>query len=175
MLYKLEIAMAKNSKSAAFKEWFVAERARSLAAVFLTRRRELDLEDSKEETGLDFHVRIVHDHRPTGKSFGVLLRGAMSPVTEANANKVLRSTVASFGSKGPFHYPVCLFFFTMRDDQGYSTWLLEPVITDPGIPKLIHRTEPDCRKLDDNALDHIIATVDTWYDVLLAGHSGFSI
>jgi hypothetical protein len=57
----------------------------------------------------------------------------------------------------------------MRDDQGYYTWLLEPVITDSGRPKLIGRAEPDCRKLDDEALDHIVATVDTWYDVHLAG------
>jgi hypothetical protein len=144
--------MAKSSKNLGFKEWFVAERARSLAAVFLTRRDDLDLEDSKEQTGLDYLVHIVHDHRPTGKSFGILLRGAMSPVTARHANKVLRPTVASFGRLSPFHYPVCLFFFTMRDDQGYYSWLLEPVITDQGSPQLTSRTEPDCRKLDDDAL-----------------------
>jgi hypothetical protein len=164
--------MAKTSDDLRFKEWFLAERARNLAAVVLTRRSDLDFKDVKEDTGLDYLVHIVHDHRPTGKSFVILLRGAMSPVTEGHANKVLRPTVASFGGLGPFYYPVCLFFFTMRDDQGYYTWLLEPVITEQGSPKLIRRTDPDCRKLDDDALDHIVSTVSAWYDALPGDAAG---
>jgi hypothetical protein len=158
--------MARNSTHLRFKEWFVADRARNLAVVFLTRRGDLDLQDAKEDTGLDYLVHILHDHRPTGKSFGILLRGAMSPVTEGHANQVLRPAVASFDKLGPFYYPVCQFFFTMKDDQGYYTWLLEPVLTAQGSPKLVRRTEPDCRKLDDEALEYIVSAVSAWYDAL---------
>jgi hypothetical protein len=158
--------MPKSANNLRFKEWFIADRARNLAVVFLTRRADLDVQDIKEDTGLDYLVQIVPDHRPTGKTFGILLRGAMSPVTEEQANQVLKPTAASFGKLGPFYYPGCLFFFTMRDDQGYYTWLLEPVITARGSPKLAYRPDPDCRELDDAALDHIVSTVNAWYDVL---------
>jgi hypothetical protein len=160
--------MAKRTNNLRFKEWFVAERTRSLAVVFLTRRDDLCPENAEEGTGLGFLVRIVHNHRPTGKSFGIVLQGAMSPVTEEQANKLVKPAMAAFHRLGPSPYPVCLFFFTMRDNQGYYTWLQEPVVTDRGSPKLVRRTDPDCQKLDNDALDHIIVAVNAWYDVLLA-------
>ena len=84
-------------------------------------------------------------------------------VTEGHLDKVLRPAMQSFLRIGPFPYPVCLFHFTMDDDQGYYTWVAEPAVTDAGPRLLMHET-PHCRKLDNVALDEIVARVDGWYD-----------
>ena len=53
-----------------FKEWFIAERARALAMVLLTRRDDLSIEESKDETGLDYTAHIRADEEP-GKRAGL--------------------------------------------------------------------------------------------------------
>ena len=57
---------------------FLAERARALATVILTRRDDLTVVDTKKETGLDFHVYIERDDKPMRLTFGVLLRGVLA-------------------------------------------------------------------------------------------------
>jgi hypothetical protein len=147
-----------------FKEQFLADRARALATVILTRRDDLVVTESKNDTGLDFQVSIVRDDRPMRMTFGVLLRATFEPVSPEHANKVLKPTMGHFQRMGKFPYPVCLFFFTMRDDQAFYTWLAEPVVTDDGQPRLVHHKEADCKVLNDESLDRIISQVSAWYD-----------
>jgi hypothetical protein len=150
-----------------FKDAFLAERVRALATVYLTRRDDLRIE-TKEGLGLDFLVYILKEEDPSQRPFGVLLRAEMAPVTPEQANALLHPSVSSFRELGTFPYPVCLFFFTMRDDKGYFTWLLEPLVNGQGKPRLRARSEADCKPLDREAIDRIVATVDHWYDALYA-------
>ncbi len=122
-----------------FREFFMAERARALAVVYLTRRDDLVIRDAQNESGLDFLVDIVRRDDPLTRSFGILLRAEMAPVTLPHANELLGPSVQRFHRNGHFPYPVCLFLFTMREDHAYVTWLLEPVITAQGKPKLFTR------------------------------------
>jgi hypothetical protein len=149
-----------------FKEFFLAERGRALAIVYLTRREDLRIEAAKEELGLDFLVYIVKEEEPSQRPFGVLLRAEMAPVDPERANALLRPSVSNFRNLGTFPYPVCLFLLTMRDDRGYYTWLLEPLINGQGKPRLRERSEADCKPLDKEGIDEIVATVDRWYDAL---------
>jgi hypothetical protein len=148
-----------------FKEFFLAERARALATVYLTRRDDLRIE-AKEDLGLDYLVYIVKEEEPSQRPFGVLLRAEMAPVDPEQANALLRPAVVGFRNRGTFPYPVCLLFFTMRDDRGYYTWLLEPLVNGQGKPRLRERSEADCRPLDKEGINQIVATVDRWYDAL---------
>jgi hypothetical protein len=150
------------------QQWFVAERARALALVHLTRRDDLVVKKAEEGVGLEFMVYI---HKQSGESsvrpFGVFLRVTKSPVIEAQLAKVLQPTMQSFRRVGPFPYPVCLFHFSMDDDQGYYTWVAEPVIAE-GQPRLLLHESARCRKLDEAALGEIVAEVDRWYDAFFA-------
>jgi hypothetical protein len=94
----------------------------------------------------------------------VYLRGTKSSATEEYLDKLLRPTMAEIVRTGQFPYPVCLFYFTMDDDQGYYTWVAEPVVREE-FPVLVMHSEPRCRKLDRSALDEIVEAVDHWYDV----------
>jgi hypothetical protein len=146
-----------------FKEWFVADRARALATVYLTRRDDLAITDTKEQTGVEFLVSIRQNGKPSGRAFGVYLKGAMSPVSVEHANKVLKPSVEAFQRLGGFLYPVCLFFFTMVHNKGYFAWLLEPV-SDQGQPRLAKKDVAECEEMDHHTVDRIVERVNAWYD-----------
>ncbi len=123
--------------------------------------------DTKRDTGLDFHVRIEQEDKPMRLTFGVLLRGVPSPVSADQANKILRPTIGQFQGMRKFTYPVCLFFFTMRDERAYFSWLAEPVVNG-GSPKLVHHQTTNCVPLTDELLGRVVEQVVAWYDAVEA-------
>jgi hypothetical protein len=147
------------------KKRFVAERARVLATIILTRRGDLTIVDTKRDTGLDLHVFIDREDKPMRLTFGVLLRGVLSPVTPDHANRILGTTMAQFQGMRKFTYSVCLFFFSMRNEQAFFSWLAEPVVAD-GAPKLVHHEKAHCVELTDEELDRVIEQIVAWYDAV---------
>ena len=133
--------------------------------VVLTRRDDLTVAETKQSSGLDFHVYIDREDKPMRLAFGVLLRGVMGPVTAENANTVLEPTIGLFQGMRKFTYPVCLFFFTMREEQAYFSWLAEPALTEAG-PKLVHHAGHDCVELTDamlaDVVEQIVAGTTPW-------------
>jgi hypothetical protein len=150
------------------KKQFLAERARALATVCLTRRADLVLTATKQDGGLEYHVAIEREGKPMRPMFGVLLRAVFEPVTADQANKIVSPTVSQFQKSGGFTYPVALLFFTMREDQAFFAWLAEPVIDCAGSPKLLLHKQTDCRALTDVLLDEAVTRVVEWYDALQA-------
>jgi hypothetical protein len=147
------------------KGLFLADRVRVLAAVILTRRDDLTIAETKQGTGLDLHVYIDREDKPMRLAFGVLLRGVSSAMTADNASMVLGPTVGQFQGMRKFTYPVCLFFFTMRDEKAYFSWLAEPVLTG-GAPKLVHHGKASCVELTDDLLDEVVERIVGWYDAV---------
>ena len=115
-------------------QWFIAERARALAIVLLTRRSDLVVREAKQEYGFDLLVEIK-SRKSAARRLGVLLQGGLSPVEEQQADEVLKPSVQRFRRSEPPSFPACLFYFTMEDNQAYYTWIAEPLITDDGKPK----------------------------------------
>jgi hypothetical protein len=62
-------------------------------------------------------------------------------------------------------YPVCLFFFTIRNEQAVFTWLAEPVVNGDG-PKLVHQTQALCVERTDAWLAEVVDRVVAWYDAV---------
>lgn len=149
------------------KEQLFAEQVRALATIILTRRGDLTILETKKETGLDFHVQIDREDKPMRLTFGVLLRGVASPVTAEQATKVLGPTMGQFQGMRKFTYPVCLFFFTLRDEQAFFSWLAEPIVTGAA-PKLVHHARANCVALTDELLGRVIEQVVAWYDAVEA-------
>ncbi len=133
----------------------------------LTRRPDLILAETKQGTGLDQHVSVDREDKPMRLTFGVLLRGAWSPATAAQANKVLGPAMGQFRGMRKFTYPVCLLFFTMREERAFFSWLAEPVVTDTG-PKLVHHETAKCVEFSDELLAQVVAQVVAWYDAVEA-------
>src|SRR3954469_15961694 len=97
-------------------ERYIGGQVRARANVILTRREDLRVVETKEQTELDLHVYVDREDKPMRLVFGVLLRGVPSPPTAEHANRVLGPTMGFFQGLRKFTYPVCLFFFTVRDE-----------------------------------------------------------
>lgn len=149
------------------KERFTAENVRALATIILTRRDDLTVVETKGATGLDWHVHIDREDKPMRLTFGVLLRGVTSPVTPENANKLLKPTLGQFQGMRKFTYPVCLFLFTLREQQAFFSWLAEPVLHD-GVPKLVHHDKANVVPLTDEQVEEVVQRVVAWYDAVEA-------
>ena len=84
------------------------------------------------------------------------------------AKLVLRPSIRKTLGYGPFPFPVLLFFLTMEKDQGWYTWVAEPLISPDGGVELRVQKEASCQRLDDHAVGEIVARVNGWYDVYYA-------
>jgi hypothetical protein len=156
--------------SSAKNKWFVTERSRAMANVYLTRRDDLKVDKApfSEEHGLTLLVRIEKPSSRSIRQFGIAIAASVNPTTPARLNKSLRTRMRTYLQAEEYPYPVLLFYATMQDTQGYFTWLVEPVVSQEGQPRLLRREEADCRLLDRAALDAIVAQVDRWYDAFFA-------
>ena len=148
-------------------EWYLGERVKALAIMHLTRRNDLLIkaEVREPEVNEDLLVEIVSPQNAGWRRFGVSLRGTKVPVTLDRADQYLTTSLRRLREHGEFPYPSCLFYFTMDDNQGYFTWIAEPIVDDE-IPKLRLHEDARCSRLDRDALDRIVSRVNDWYDAL---------
>jgi hypothetical protein len=147
------------------KEQFLADQVRALATIILTRRGDLTILETRRDTGLDFHIYIEREDKPMRLVFGVLLRGVASPATIEQANEILGPTMGQFRGMRKFTYPVCLFFFSVREERAFFSWLAEPVVNG-GAPKLVHHENANCVELTDEVLGQAIERIVGWYDAV---------
>ena len=136
----------------------------------LTRRPDLTVRREVRAVGqvLDLLVEITEKGTPTGwKKFGIYLQGTKTPVTVSDANSKLKISLRRFfNNYGEPAIPFCLFYFTMEDNQGYFTWVAEPVVDEGRFRLKYHKDKADCVLLDDQVLDQIVEAVNAYYVAL---------
>lgn len=149
---------------------FISERVESLAIMHLTRRPDLAVrrEIRTVDNVMDLMVEIVDEGRSPGwKTFGVYLQGTKTPVTTSDADSKLKISLRRFfNSYGEPTIPFCLFYFTMDDNQGYFTWIAEPVMHNRGFRLKYHKETANCVPLSDDVLDQIVEAVNAYYAAL---------
>jgi hypothetical protein len=151
------------------QEWFVVERARALAWMYLTERDDLVITKVANDVGLDYQVSLREkDGKSSLRQLGIVLRAARKPTTVEELDKTLRPAMKSLQRIGDFPYPVSLFYFTMEDNRGYFTWVAEPIITEDRKPRLRRHAAASCRVLDRSTLDQVIRQVMEWYDAFFS-------
>jgi hypothetical protein len=136
--------------------------ARAAATVVLTRRDDLTIGNVGDEPGQDFRVFIGREDDWMRPSFGVLVRAIPSSVTTEQANQSLGPTVAQFSGMKEVSWPVCLLFFTMRGDQEFFSWIIEPTLID-GISKLVRHETAYCLPVTKDLLDQVVENVVAWW------------
>ena len=103
---------------------------------------------------------------PISSPFGVEL-GGLDGCDGRSVIEVLYPSMQRVLRHGPFPFPVVLFFFTMENNEGWYTWVAEPVVSLGGGFEIVH-CEASCRPLDSEAIDKIVEAVDRWYDAFFA-------
>jgi hypothetical protein len=150
------------------QQHFIAERARALALVYLTRREDLIVTEETTDVGVELWVTFNLEDKEGHRKFGVELRGGWAAVTPDSANKGLYPSMQKMLRYGPFPFPVVLFFFTMEDSKGWYTWVAEPLVSSGGGFEIVPHGEASCRPLNTEAIDEIVEAVDRWYDAFFA-------
>jgi len=146
--------------------WYIGERAEALARVYLTRRSDLLVKQENADYGVDYIVEITKNNRPTRRVFGVQVKARVAPITAGAKDSLTAFRFAPEIWMAEIPFPLCLFAFTMENDEGFYQWVVEPIVTVDG-PKLHLNTDTELSRLDNAALDRIVEQVNSWYDVLL--------
>jgi hypothetical protein len=147
--------------------WYIGLRSEALAMVYLTRRDDLIVSQSqKNTTGLDFLVTITKDSMYSGRLFGVEVKAKISSdsLTQNREFFKLKNSHNHQTLLRDLPFPVCLFFFTLDNDQGYYRWILEPILKPEKHLGLQFHENNELKKLDDQAIDHIVSLVNNWYE-----------
>jgi len=130
----------------------------------LTRRSDLIVREETSDIGIDLLVSVHSDGKEGLRLFGVELRSGWAAKTIESANAGLGPSMKKMLRYGPFPFPVALFDFTMQDNKGWYTWVVEPVIDSDGTTNLRQHREAHCHPLDKHAIDDIVEAVNRWYD-----------
>jgi hypothetical protein len=147
--------------------WYIGQRSEALAIMYLTRRDDLIISRQKEEErGLDFLVTLLKDGGYSGRLFGVQVKATVSTPKLVQRDDIIeiKSALKPLQSLAELPFPVCLFFFTLENDQGYYKWILDPVLEGQSNSKLFFNKSNEFKKLNDDAIGNIISIVNSWYD-----------
>jgi hypothetical protein len=148
-------------------EGLLEERAEQLAVVHLTRRDDLVVVPAHADYGIDLLVHIAKAGTRTGRIFGVQIaaRNAVKFVHNgASEGQKVSISLPFSPAFSDLPFPLCLFVFSMENDEGYYRWILEPMIEADARPRLVLNEQNFFRKLTKIALDNIVQSVNTWYE-----------
>ncbi|AFY47904.1 hypothetical protein Nos7524_2051 [Nostoc sp. PCC 7524] len=147
--------------------WYIGQRAESLAIVYLTRRDDLKASKQTAGQGLDFLVTITKDGINSGRLFGVEVKATVSNselIAHDETWSLKNHSYLKIRSLIDLPFPVCLFFFTLDNDQGYYKWVLEPIFQAENHDNLRLNIDNKFKKLNDQEIANIVASVNYWYD-----------
>lgn len=143
----------------------IERRSELLATVVLTRRLNIDVHPfGTQDDSPDLICTIrpdpeeeVHGFLP----FGVFVWGTSKELAnEQEANRFARSQRAKI-HKEPFLMPVIILLFSMKKDEAYFAWLVEPC---EDSAKLMRLPEPQFAAFDGKQLDRMISRIKKWYE-----------
>jgi hypothetical protein len=142
---------------------FLETRAAQLAAVLLTRHRDVSVEIEPVGTGrgLDLLVSLLEGGRDLGRLLGVEVQAVRPRARPRSLEQALRETNRLRHIVPPqIQFPVCLFVFTMDDDHGYWRWLRAP---GERSQELTTSRDSALCPLTDAAAAGLLAAARDWY------------
>jgi hypothetical protein len=139
----------------------VGERAKLLATVALTRRLNVSVHSfgDRGDVGIDLICTIRDDDVKGFLPFGVMVWGTPKPLAHGgDVSPIARQRLK--GHVTTFFLPVIILVFSMHDDAGFFSWLVEP---NSDGRKLILHTKPIFRPFTTKHVDLVVDTVVEWY------------
>jgi hypothetical protein len=168
--------------------WIFAFRAEALAKLHLTRGRDLDiltLPESPSRVPYDLLVRVNGAGTLDTPEFGIAIEGIDQPLESNRWRSPLLRRFAQTRNRDAVrttdqNLPICLFVFNIDTEEGLYLWLREPHVEQNGHARAYLSTSlPEANgngqtaafssarfeKLDNAAIDRIVAAVVEWYRV----------
>lgn len=147
--------------------WYIGQRAESLTILYLTRRDDLIVTPQPSCYGLSFLVEISKSASRSGRIFGIQIEATVNNTKLfENDHKIfeIKQDLPSTDSISELPFPVCLFFWTLNNDEAYYKWILEPVIETQNYPRLLFNQSQVFKRLNNEKIEKIVSTVNNWYD-----------
>ncbi|AFZ58393.1 DUF4365 domain-containing protein [Anabaena cylindrica FACHB-243] len=148
--------------------WYIGLRSKALTVVYLTRRDDLIVDTEKKEHDLDILVSIRQNGKNINRIFGVEVKAIKSSPKIIQNNHIFNIEGADINVlQSRFikcNFPICLFFFTLDNDNGYYKWINEPILDNENSNKLKSNGSPEFRKLTNEAINDIVSLVNQWYE-----------
>lgn len=148
--------------------WYIGFRSKALAIVSLTRRDDLIIYRDTKDYDLDVLVSITKNGKDVNRLFGVEIKAVKSTPKIIQNDDIFNIEGADINVlQSRFqkcNFPICLFFFTLDNDNGYYKWILEPIIDNENGNKLKRNASPEFRKLSNEAINDIVGLVNQWHD-----------
>jgi len=150
------------------KVWYLDERAKQLAIVYLSRRSDLAItRRQNSDYGLDFLVSLVKNGEYTGRVFGVEVkaRKSLQRIRQVSRNAdEFHLDINNLPAYQDIPFPLCLVVFIMENDEGYYRWIKKPVHDVERESRLLFNGSNIFKKLTNKAIDDIVTEVDNWYE-----------
>ncbi len=147
------------------KEIYLAGQARVLATILLTRRGDLNIVETKKNSGLDLHVYIERDDKPMRLVFGVLLRGMVPPGQRGARQPDPRADDGPVPGDAEVHLPRLPVLFHHAGGAGVL-FLAGGAGRERRRAKLVHHEQPNCVPLNYELVDQIVERVVAWFDAV---------
>jgi hypothetical protein len=148
--------------------WYIGFRSEALAVVYLTRRDDLIVYRDTKDYDLDVLVSISKNGEDINRLFGVEIKAVKSTpkiIQNDDIFNIEGSDINVLQSRfTKCNFPICLFFFTLDNDNGYYKWIFEPIIDNETGNKLKRNVSPEFRKLTNESINNIVDLVNQWYD-----------
>ena len=137
-------------------------RANQLAIVHLTRRRDISIlqEPYVDAVRLDLLVSLLENGQDVKQYLAVEVKALSS---QMQAEWVSQQVQRQRPELASLDLPLCLFLFSMEDDQGYWQWLREPDNDCPDSHCLRTVKSRTVEPLTDAAISQALETVRRWY------------
>jgi hypothetical protein len=141
----------------------VRHRSELLARVTLTRRLNIDVFplDEGGKTGIDFLCTIRDEDVPGFLPFGAVVWGTSATLeTAEDAEKYGRAERKKLDERARYFIPVIVLLFSMRNDEGFFSWLVEP---SQDSCQLVNVKELDFKKFDMKQFERMMKRITHWY------------
>lgn len=147
--------------------WYLVERAEGLAVIYLTEDARVEVNRSRDVlSGLDIVATLRENGRLGARLFGVEVKAARAH--EAGRDNPKPKTWAVSAERASFFrdipFPVCLFSFTVDDDQGQWGWIQQPVFHADTGSRLLFNGRVQLSPLTARGVTAIVSEVDRWYN-----------
>lgn len=139
--------------------WYVSKRAEAFV-FYLLAERPLTVKRLESDLGADFVVETLKDGRATGNKVAIAVLAFDEFPTQAELEREINSRIPPGKKKS---WPVVVFAVQVKKLAALYSWLLKPCV-EKGKPLLFPPEERKWKKLDDKAMDEILARVDEYWD-----------
>jgi hypothetical protein len=144
--------------------WYVGKRAEAFVYSLLAGHNVAVQGQDTQNLGVDFLIDLRQGERELGRYLAVQLLPYVSFPSEAELRKEVRKRFPR-KLREEFSLPLAVFAVQVKELAAVYAWVIEPSVEQG--EAILRSGEYSWERLDDRAMEEILARVDTFWNVLM--------